>query len=570
MRSRLSLRGSGWSSALVWAWAIGMCLDGTAAAHPAPPPARVVFNPAADPDHAARASLAAKMRDLYNERAHRIYNSLFPYYAEICTVTRYRQRPRIPGGVENIGGTGGHATLFLHGACRDDASAIPQLRLCADEVNRANADSGIGVTVNQVFRNVVWNAIPGRAAFFHGGVEPDEELTWERYERAIEEFVAKPWFRGIELRAREMEICACRSLGGANCFDDASRAHLLRDRTSRAPVEALELAEPERRRCVVEEAIGTDFALTFARTALCARVALNRSALRAMIDELNERNLEAHRRFAEHGIDHVWDGLTDNCSHLVANAFAATGMIESKDVRRPGWWNRFLTVASQLKPWGGDLSLPVHAFVRVAEASWQLPIESVLRLSQNRFARRTLERHAWVSTGPGAIIEVVRIRPGSGPADGNRVFREGEPGVDVLKTDSLSHYTNYVPPVKVRTNPLTLQTALRPNPTYREYYSNLCKSMLHFRRRLRSAQREMLRFSDPRAAFRELRREQIGPRHGHPDRTTFEAFFVRYRRYVEAELASLEVHLNDYQALTGEDCRVQREENDGDPLRPGW
>jgi hypothetical protein len=150
---------------------MSLCLGWPAAVHPAESSVRVIFSSAADPDRTGRPSLEERMRELYNERAHRIYNSLFPYYAEVCTVTRYRQRARTPGGRENTGGTGGHATLFLHGACRDDPSTIPQLRLCADAVDLTDADSGVGVSVNQVFRNVVWNAVPGRRAFFHGGLE---------------------------------------------------------------------------------------------------------------------------------------------------------------------------------------------------------------------------------------------------------------------------------------------------------------------------------------------------------------------------------------------------------------
>jgi hypothetical protein len=571
-RAAVPVRGTGpvRLSALGWACATGICLSWPAAVHSEAPAARVVFNPVADPDRAAHVSLEEQMRELYNERSHRIYNSLFPYHAEVCTVTRYRQRARTPGGRKNTGGRGGHATLFLHGACRDDKSAIPQLRLCGDEVDLTDADSGVGVSVNQVFRNVVWNAIPGRRAFFHGGAEPDEELTWKRYERAIEEFAAKPWFDGIELRPREMEVCACRNLGAKDCFDDTTHGGSQRGGAVRSGLEELELGEAERRRCVVRESIGTDFALTFARTALCARVALNRSALQAMVDELNERNISTHRELIEKGVSHVWDGLTDNCSHLVANAFAATGMIEPKDVRRPSWWSKLLTAASHLKPWGGDLSLPVHTFVHVAEAGWELPIESVFRLYQNPFARQTLERHEWISTGPGSLIEVIRIRPGAGWEEGNRVFREGEPGIDVLKTGVLSHYTNYVSPVKVRTNPLKLQTALRPDPSYREYYSDLCKGLLHFRRRLRSAQDEMRTFSEPGAAHRQLLREWSHARATSADQARFETFLSHYRRYVEATLASLEQDLDRYRALAGDDCRARSEENEGDPLHPAW
>jgi hypothetical protein len=510
------------------------------------------------------------MIELYNEEAHEIYNRLFPYYAQSCTVTRYRQRARTPGGSQNTGGTGGHATIFLHGACRDDSQVVPQLRICGEQENLEDADSGLGVSVNQVFLNVVWNAIPGRGNFFHGGLEPEEELTWNRYERAIDEFASKSWFRGIELRARETEICRCKTLGRTNCFDDAAHERHLEEPQLQSKLEVLDLSEAQKSRCLVEESIGTDFGLTFARTVLCARVPLNRSALQAMVDELNERNLEAHHRFTDEGVGYVWDPITNNCSHLVANAFAATGMIPAKDVRRPGWASRLITAATHLKIWGGDLSLPVHNFAHVAEASWMRPIESVFELYQNPYSRRAFELHGWIPTAPGAVIEVIRIRPGSGVETGNQLFQEGEPGVDVLKTDVLTRFTNYVPSVVVQTNPLKLRTALRPNASYREYYSDLCKGLVHFRRRLGTARSEMMASATPREAYRQLRRMVSWPRRRSLDPVEFETFWSRYRRYVDDTLAEIENDLDRYQAFTGENCRSRTEANEGDPLQPNW
>src|SRR5688500_3938450 len=58
------------------------------------------------------------------------YNSLFPHYAQVCTTTQYvRRSGKLDEEGKEIlerGGNGGHATIFLKGACLDKSKGFPQ------------------------------------------------------------------------------------------------------------------------------------------------------------------------------------------------------------------------------------------------------------------------------------------------------------------------------------------------------------------------------------------------------------------------------------------------------------
>src|SRR6266571_9476822 len=120
--------------------------------------------------------------------AQRTYNALFPYSVEVCAVTQVHQVGAKPGG------WGGHATLFINGAEIDPDASYPRLRLVAAERNLSDPDAGTGISVNKIFDNVTWVAIPGRDEFFRGGLAPEQTLDKEFYEAAIQKATAAGWF----------------------------------------------------------------------------------------------------------------------------------------------------------------------------------------------------------------------------------------------------------------------------------------------------------------------------------------------------------------------------------------
>ncbi|MBI4423761.1 MAG: hypothetical protein HY554_08540 [Elusimicrobia bacterium] len=304
----------------------------------------------------------------------RVYESLFPAYVEVCTVTQYKEK----GG--EAGGFGGHATMFLSGACRVEGAAHPRLELC-------ESGSGVGVSVNQAFANANWVAVPGRGQFFLGGLSPEAVLDRAAYDAAVRRAVEAGWFRGIAMRP---DLLAKKPAG----MSDAE--HLVRS------------------------SIGTDFALGFARNAYCARLPMRREALGKVVAYLNALNEKAGAQ------GYHWNLYTNNCSHAINNALAAAGVLHPKTTRGPGRASQAATIIGSiakgvlgLYP---DLSFPANNFVRVVEAGNELPIDDARAAFRDRRLRLTLEE-GWSATAPGALVARYPMHP---PAL-NRLF---EPGRD--------------------------------------------------------------------------------------------------------------------------------------------
>jgi hypothetical protein len=309
----------------------------------------------------------------------RLYNTLFPHYVEIATVTQYHKRGAKPGG------WGGHATMFVTGAERDPDAGYPRLRRVAEGTDLSAPESGIGISVNRIFTNVNWVAIPRRDIFLHGGVAPDAVLDEAAYEAAIALAAGAGWFSGIRV-------------------EDA----LMRTRPAGMTAEEF----------IVRHSIGTDFALTFARRVYSVRLPLRREGIAAIVDYLNRVN-EAARRSG-----YTWNAYTNNCSHVIHNALAAAGVWDPKHARGPGLGNLAMDLASVavsvVRGGISDFSFPANNFVRAYEAGNEHPIEDVRAAYGDHDIARTLPQ-GWLSTAPGALV--VRY-PIHDPAR-NRLFEVG-------------------------------------------------------------------------------------------------------------------------------------------------
>ena len=292
----------------------------------------------------------------------RVYDSLFPHYVEIATVTQYHRRGGKPGG------WGGHATMFVSGAERDEDAGYPRLRLVDEETDLSSSVSGIGVSVNRIFTNVNWVAIPGRDVFLHGGVTPDSELDEAAYEAAIARAAAAGWFAGIRV---EDALARLRPIG----------------------MTAEEF--------IVRHSIGTDFALTFARGVYSVRLPLGRAAIGAVVDHLNQVNDAARSS------GYTWNAYTNNCSHVIHNALAAAGVWDPKHARGPGMVNLardLASVAASVVRGGiSDFSFPANNFVRAYEAGNEHPIENVDAAFADHDIARTIAQ-GWLSAAPGALV----------------------------------------------------------------------------------------------------------------------------------------------------------------------
>jgi hypothetical protein len=361
---------------------------------------------------AAKAALARGEGTALEEEAKlREYNMTYPRYAQVCTTTQYVRRTGKfdKNGKEILdkGGNGGHLTVFLKGSCIDETSSYPLLKKCGPEVDLTDPDAGVGVSVNQIFSNVNWAAIPGRRMFYHGGLGSEEKLNNASYEAGVSRAAKSGWYKGIQIK------------------DDVLAKHAERYKLT---VAQLKLAENRGiyEEIIARESIGTDFAVTHARKAICIRVPLPEDRFDRMVAFMNERNTESQKK------GYAWDGIYNNCSHLISNAFAATGMIGFKETHKPvtnkilnSGKKAWIAVKSGAQAVAGsmpDMSIPANNVMRLAEASFERDITSADKAFRNEDNRRTvLEEKPWLPTSHGAVFDIMDIRS----ADKNEMFVRG-------------------------------------------------------------------------------------------------------------------------------------------------
>jgi hypothetical protein len=276
-----------------------------------------------------------------------LYDAFYPDHVEICAMSQIR-----PYGASH-GGSAGHAAMYLSGVCPREDAPYPLLRLC-DE------GGGAGVSVNKMFRNVNWVAIPERRLFLHGRVGDMEPLTTERIEATVREALELGVFRGVRTQD---EVLAAKPAG---------------------------MSEME---FIARESIGTDFALKYGRSLFCAKLPVTRAMLAEIVTYLNELN----RRYAEGGVDYEWSGYHDNCTHTIHNALADAGIWKPKSINQIKLLQLF------------HLAVPANEFIDLAQLGNDYPIEELNKVQRDPSRRETLLRHGWLPARHGALIEVIPV-----------------------------------------------------------------------------------------------------------------------------------------------------------------
>lgn len=219
------------------------------------------------------------------------YDYLYPYYIEICALSQIRAKFAAHGG------SPGHAVMYLKGVCRDPAAPFPTIKVCDPEsVNLNDPETGAGISVNKMFKNVNWMAIPGKNLFFYGNLDGSEVLNRNHVRETIQTVREQELFRGIQLHEQ--------------------------------------YATPKNKplatfRLLAKETLGTDFALNYGRTIFCARLPVTREMLEKIVDYLNALNQE----YALGKADYKWSSYHDNCSHTIHNALAAALVWPFKSVQ---------------------------------------------------------------------------------------------------------------------------------------------------------------------------------------------------------------------------------------------
>ena len=297
---------------------------------------------------------------LYDEilptvRPEPVYDQLYPYYVEICAVSQIRAK------FAEYGGSPGHAVMFLKGVCRDPDAPFPTIKFCApDKVDLNDPESGVGISVNKLFKNVNWLTVPGKRLFFHGNLEAEQVLDKEHALETLEAAEKTGIFKGIEIHESYRPP------------EDDEQAQIF---------------------LAAKETLGTDFAINFGRTIFCARLPVTVGMLEDIITYLNDLNQE----YALGEADYNWSGYHDNCSHVLHNSLAAAGVWPGQSVR--------VTKFRQLF----NLSIPANEFADLAILANTYPLENFERLYNDRVKRESLLERNWLPMRHGALMKIIPV-----------------------------------------------------------------------------------------------------------------------------------------------------------------
>jgi hypothetical protein len=292
-------------------------------------------------------------RVIIERRPDPAYDHLFPYYVELCATSQFRSKLKGEGGVA------GHAVMYIKGACKDEREPYPQLRRCrvaATELD--DPEHGAGVSVGRWFRNVNWVAIPGYHRFYDGNLKIGDRLTQAHFDDAVRDAIDKDIYKGVE-------------------FHDYPSAE----------------AGSRLANFIAKEAIGTDFALQFARSVFCARLPVTEPMLDEVIAFLNDKN----REYAEGEADYSWSVWADNCAHTLRNALAAANIWSPLSVRAVKFRQLF------------NLAVPANEFVNLAELGTEKNIDDYQEIQQDGPERDAFHEFHWLPTRHGALLKTLPV-----------------------------------------------------------------------------------------------------------------------------------------------------------------
>jgi hypothetical protein len=285
------------------------------------------------------------------------YTSIYPWYAEFCALSEIDKKPGF--GAEIIpGGPGGHSIIYLNGVCRVRDAGYPVVALCHDGV-APKPGEGVGLSVNDHYRNANWIATQGRDFVFQGDLRPGEALTKQRYLQTQKTAEAMGILDGVVFHR---EVFEAQPAGMA-------RTDFMYDMS-----------------------VATDYAVGFGRDRYCARVPLDRAKMAAIVAYLNQVN--APYRSGE--LVFHWNVLENNCTHLAHNVLAVAGVWPEWPTGRPLIISAF------------DFPVPKNEFVNLMRRTNDLPIEDPAALSDDAAARAAILNWHSLPAGPGALAEAVR------------------------------------------------------------------------------------------------------------------------------------------------------------------
>jgi len=310
------------------------------------------------PATAAPATVATPLRpasfSTSPDRNKDIYAAVFPFYAELCALSEIKKKPGF--GAEFTSGFGGHAVLYLNGVCRVTDAGYPTIKVCDGDA----ANEGVGLSVNDHYKNANWVATEGKSFLFYGALKPGEAVDPASYQRTQAEAIRQGILDGVDFHE---EFFAKMPAGTS------------------------------RRAYMYELSIATDYATNFGRDRYCARVPMAREQMVRVVAYLNAANAPYRQGKKEFR----WNVLSNNCSHLTHNALAAAGIWDPIDMDRPFFISAF------------DFPVPKNEFVNLMQRTNDMPLDNPLALYGDDAARRNLLQHDYLPMHAGALAEAAPV-----------------------------------------------------------------------------------------------------------------------------------------------------------------
>lgn len=294
--------------------------------------------------------------------AHPYYDQIFPYWGEICGLTKIKPTEG------SAGGPGGHAVKYLKGVCRDRSVSYPRLKLCEEgSIDLSDPNAGVGVSLHSMLKNVKWVAVDGRDFFLYGDLSEGNKVDRAAFDQATRRAFEERIYEGVRIA----ESDEAKRLEGMTYEENAAILGL-----------------------------GTDYAVRFGRHAYCARVPLKKEMLQPMIEYLNSVN----EKYYFGTKDYKWDFLSDNCGHASHNTFAAAGFWRPKRTEKNA-------LERALKFWYSpkNLAPPSHEFIQLARLGNDGPLDTPAQVYRNRYASSLLLNKGYLPTRAGALVDNIPI-----------------------------------------------------------------------------------------------------------------------------------------------------------------
>ena len=284
------------------------------------------------------------------------YKSLFPLYMQYCAATQIK-----PVNGE-AGGYGGHAVIYVEGLCKNENAEYPRVEACSRIPTQRHAHTGVGISVDKYFKNVNWVAVPDYDFFINGELSNKTKVTASQQMIAVTNAVMeRNVFKGVLYDEKQID-----------------RKLLDNDKIAKTRTYEWEMAN---------QALGTDFALTWGRSLECVRLPITEPQLYAVRDYLNRLNEKYYQNPSK---PFEWSAYYNNCAHTSSNAFAAIGVRKYIEPDSNFAW-QVLNIANPANP------LLTIKYKSQREAASLSDIESGGRFE------KAFKEFKWVPTEAGAL-----------------------------------------------------------------------------------------------------------------------------------------------------------------------